>query len=254
VNKTWRFLDFESEDPYVNMAIEEAIARKVGEGETPNTLRLWRNKNAVVIGNFQSLKQEVNMQECARLGVCLVRRFTGGGAVYHDLGNLNYSMSIVKDDPLVVRDPIQVYSYLSRFVVEAIRLIGVNSEFKPPSEISVNGLKISGSACSMKWGTVFLHGSILVDTDLEALSRVLCATDICEDHPYVRSVKRDVTCLKRELGRDVTMVEVKNALEHEMQETYGLTLVRRRMTRSEMQLTKKLFLEKYSTTEWNARY
>src|SRR3989449_11168104 len=78
----------------MNLAVEEAIPRMVGEGKSPSTVRFWHNSNTIVIGCFQSAKLEVNMDACKETGTEIVRRFTVGGAVYHDSGNLNYAMSL----------------------------------------------------------------------------------------------------------------------------------------------------------------
>src|SRR5436309_15265111 len=80
----------------MNLAVEEAIPRMVGEGKSPSTVRFWHNSNTIVIGCFQSAKLEVNMQACKETGTEIVRRFTGGGAVYYDSGNLNYAISLPK--------------------------------------------------------------------------------------------------------------------------------------------------------------
>src|SRR6266568_1343776 len=100
--ETWRLVDHEYRDnPYMNLAVEEAIPRMVGEGKAPSTVRFWHNSNTIVIGCFQSAKLEVNMQACKETGPEIVRRFTGGGAVDHDSGNLNYAISLRKGHRLV---------------------------------------------------------------------------------------------------------------------------------------------------------
>jgi len=83
----------------MNLAVEEAIPRVLGRGLTLNTIRFWRSPNTVVIGRSQILESEVDLDACIRHGICVVRRFTGGGAVYQDIGNLNYAVSIRRDNP-----------------------------------------------------------------------------------------------------------------------------------------------------------
>src|SRR5256885_2711764 len=100
--ETWRLVDLEyRDDPFMNMSVEEAIPRAVGEGKAPNTVRFWHNSNTIVLGCFQSALLEVNFDACKETGTTVVRRFTGGGAVYHDAGNLNYAISLRKGHPLV---------------------------------------------------------------------------------------------------------------------------------------------------------
>src|SRR2546429_6802969 len=85
----------------MNLAVEEAIPRMVGEGKAPSTVRFWHNSNTIVIGCFQSARLEVNLEACKEMGTEIVRRFTGGGAGYHDSGDLNYSISLPEGHRLV---------------------------------------------------------------------------------------------------------------------------------------------------------
>src|SRR5260370_42695965 len=100
--ETWRLLDVEyRDDPFMNMSVEEAIPREVGEGKAPNTVRFWHNSNTIVVGCFQSATLEVNFDACKETGTTVVRRFSGGGGVDHDAGYLNYAGSLKKGHPLV---------------------------------------------------------------------------------------------------------------------------------------------------------
>src|SRR5215467_12538343 len=131
----------------MNMSVEEAIPRAVGEGRVPNTVRFWHNSNTIVLGCFQSADLEVNFDTCKETGTEVVRRFTGGGAVYHDAGNLNYAISLPKGNLLVPTSDLQeVFRKLSEGSVQGLRRLGVNAEFLPINDISVGGLKVSGAA------------------------------------------------------------------------------------------------------------
>src|SRR5437667_10903392 len=173
--ETWRLLDTEyPDDPFMNMSVEEAIPRSVGEGEAPNTVRFWHNSNMIVLGCFQSADLEVNYDACKETGTQVVRRFTGGGAVYHDGGNLNYAISLKKGHPLVPDNDLQlVFQRLSEGTVDGLRSLGVHAEFQPLNVIHVDGKKVSGAAGSVTWGTVVYHGCSLVASDLATLGRVL---------------------------------------------------------------------------------
>src|SRR5207245_2820189 len=158
----------------LNLALEEAIPRLVGEGKAPSTVRFWHNSNTIVIGCFQSAKLEVNMEACKETGTEIVRRFTGGGAVYHDSGNLNYAISVRKGHRLVPDGNLQsVFQRLSEGAVEGLRELGVKAEFQPVNDIQVDGKKVSGAAGSIRWNAVFHHGCILVNSDLSILGKVL---------------------------------------------------------------------------------
>src|SRR2546428_10954430 len=121
--ETWRLVDIEySNDPFMNLAVEEAIPRMVGERKAPTTVRFWHNSNTIVIGCFQSAKLEVNMEACKETGTKIVRRFTGGGAVYHDRGELKYAILFRKGHRLDPNPKIQtVFQRLSQRARQRVR-------------------------------------------------------------------------------------------------------------------------------------
>ncbi len=248
---TWRLLDLEYSNPYMNLALEEAIPYNVGKDTSPNTIRFWRNSNAVVIGNFQSAKREVNLDWCNKHRTAVGRRFTGGGAVYHDLGNLNCSISVRRDHPLIKTDLEGTFVELSHGVIEGLKLLGAPVRFEPPSGILVNGRKISGGAGALKGGFVFHHCSILVSSDLKMLSEVLSSSENSIGEPCVRSAKKAVSNLSIELDRELTITEVKDSLIIGFEKAFAIELAKGETTTEERVLAEKLYNEKYSKEEWN---
>jgi len=251
LEEAWRSLNVEYDDPYMNLAVEEAIARKVGEGKVPNTVRFWRNLNAVVIGYFQSVELEVNLEACENFGTTISRRFTGGGAVYQDHGNLNYAISIRKGHPLIPEDLTETFKILSSGTVEGLRMLGLKAEFKPLNDIQINGRKVSGAAGSIRWGTVFHHGSILVSSNLNILSKVLDAPNGRLEDKHVRSARRTVTTVRDELRRGISIDEVKEKIRKGIEEAYGIRLIEGILMKEEELLAEELLQGKYSTRDWN---
>ena len=249
--ETWRLLDLEYSNPYMNLALEEVIPYNVGKGTSPNTIRFWRNSNAVVIGNFQSAKREVNLDWCNKHRTAVGRRFTGGGAVYHDLGNLNCSISVRRNHRLIKIDLEETFARLSQGVTEGLRLLGAPVRFEPPSNIQANGRKISGGAGALKGGFVFHHCSILVSSDLEMLADALSSSEDSVGEPSVRSVKKTISNLSIELNRELTMTEVKDSLIRGFEEIFAIQLAEGEITIEERALVEKLYNEKYSKEEWN---
>jgi lipoate-protein ligase A len=249
--ETWRLLDLEYENSYLNLALEEAIPTIVGKGLMPNTVRFWRNPNTVVVGYFQSVPLEVNFEACKKYGTAIVRRFTGGGAVYHDHGNLNYAISLHNDHRLVKSDITETFKALSTGVVAGLREIGLNAIHEPTNCFHVRGRKIGGAAGSIKGGFVFYHGSILVNSDLHVLSEVLNSSNESFPSKYVRSVKRDVSTLSYELGRDLPIQEVKEALRKAFEKTFIIEFAEIGLAEEEEMLCQRLFKEKYSIEAWN---
>ncbi len=235
MTETWRVVDVEyPDDPFMNMAVEEAIPRAVGEGAAPPTVRFWHNSNTIVLGCFQ------------------VRRFTGGGAVYHDAGNLNYAISLRKGHPLVPGSDLQeVFRKLSEGSVQGLRKLGVNAEFQPINDISVEGKKVSGAAGSVKWGSVFHHGCILVASDLAILGKVLNVSKAKLADKHVASVQKRVTTIRDELHRNIGTREVRDSIVQGIQDSYNVHLEKGNLTGREMSLAKELYQAKYVRDEWN---
>jgi lipoate-protein ligase A len=234
----------------MNMALEEAIPISVGNFGSPNTVRFWRNQNAVVIGNFQSAEMEVNLTECKKHQTTLVRRFTGGGAVYQDLGNLNCAISLSKHHWLVKSDFAETFSRLSNGLAKGLRLLGVEAHYEPPNSLEVNGRKIVGSACVIRSKFVFQHSSILINSDLQKLSMLL-EFNSTVTRLAVRSVRKKVSNLAAELGRELTMDEVKRSLIKSFEKEFAVKLAESRVTEKEKTLAEKLRIEKYSKDTWN---
>jgi lipoate---protein ligase len=246
-------IDVEYRDnPFMNMAVEEAIPRVVGEGKSPSTVRFWHNSNTIVIGCFQSARLEVNMEACKETGTEIVRRFTGGGAVYHDVGNLNYAISLRKGHRLVPDENLQlVFQRLSEGAVEGLRKLGVKAEFQPVNDIQVEGKKVSGAAGSIRWNTIFHHGCILVNSDLSILGRVLNVPRVKLEDRHVASVQKRVTTVRDELGREISTREVRDAIVNGIETCYRVRAEPGDLTKEELGLAEELYQTKYSRLEWN---
>jgi lipoate---protein ligase len=251
--ETWRLVDVEYlRDPFMNMSVEEAIPRMVGEGKAPSTVRFWHNSNTIVIGCFQSAKLEVNMEACKETGTEIVRRFTGGGAVYHDSGNLNYAISLQKGHRLVPDQNLQsVFQKLSEGAVAGLRELGIKAEFQPINDIQVDGKKVSGAAGSIRWNSVFHHGCILVNSDLSILGKVLNVPRVKLEDRHVASVQKRVTTVRDELGREVSTREVQDAIMNGMESCYGVRVEPGDLKKEELGLADELYQTKYSRLEWN---
>ena len=248
----WRLLEAEYDDPYLNMALEEAIPTMVGRRIVPETVRLWRNLRAVAIGRFQRVESEVDLEVCRRRCVDIVRRFTGGGAVYQDHGNLNYAISLQGDNSLLRGDILEDFQSLSRGVISGLRRLGLNAEYGRKNLIHIGGLKLSGIAGSSSAESFFLHGTLLVSTDLSILSEVLRGPgSLTSGRQGVQSVRSPVTSLRNALGGDICFEAVRKALLEGFEEAFQVNLVSNRPSREEEELARRLYETKYSKREWN---
>ncbi|MCL1849741.1 MAG: lipoate--protein ligase family protein, partial [Clostridiales bacterium] len=152
-----KYFESSSTDPYFNLALEEYF---LGLGTEEDIFLLWQNDNTVVVGRFQNTAQEINERFCRENHVRIVRRNSGGGAVYHDLGNLNFSIITNYKQG----DDISFGRFLFK-ICEALKNIGVNAELHGRNDLVVNGLKISGSAQAIRLGRILLHGTLLCRSD-----------------------------------------------------------------------------------------
>lgn len=250
--KKLRVLLFETpEDPYMNLAIEEAIVRaRSAEIIEDDTLRLWRNKNAVIIGYFQVAEEEVDLRKTSELRIPVVRRFTGGGAVYHDLGNLNYAITVKPKDksPDIINN---VYGFLLKGALIALEKIGVKPHVENINDIVVGDKKISGTAASIRWNTLFLHGSLLVSADLSILASVLKVPLKKLLDKKIKDVKYRVTRLQDILGREVTYKELIESFIKGYSELLHAEPYIDMVSKEELEIASILYRERYTKKEWN---
>lgn len=248
----WRVMGLDVNDAYMNMAIDEAICRLRSQGKSPNTIRLYRWKpSAVSIGYFQILEQEVDVDACKRLGVDIIRRITGGGAVYHSYeGEVTYSVIVNQDHPKIPHDILRSYEVICSGITLAMKDLGISAEFKPINDIDVNGKKISGNAQTRRWNVVLQHGTILLDTDIKTMFTVLKISKEKMSDKLIKSAEERVTTIRRELGRRVSFKEAAEALKIAFPKVFDVKLVEGVLSREEKELASKLRKQKYSTPEW----
>ena len=254
MSESWRFLNLKVEDAYTNMAVDEALAYARGEGRSRNTLRFYMwEPSTVVVGYFQSVEDEVDVEECRRHGIDIIRRISGGGAVLNSSeGVFTYSIVIPEDDPLVSKDVTESYRFFCNGIVEGLDLLGIKAEFKPINDIIVRGKKISGNAQIRRHGVVLHHGTILVEFDARLMFNVLKIPEEKLSDKMIQNAEERVTTIRRELGRNVSIEEARQALYKGFRKALGVELVPGRLSDYELQLVEK-YREKYTSPEWNFR-
>jgi lipoate-protein ligase A len=165
---------------------------------------------------------------------------------------LNYAISLRKGHPLVPNQDLQsVFQKLSKGTIEGLRKLGVKAEFQPVNDIQVEGKKVSGAAGSIRWNSVFHHGCILVNSDLSILGRVLNVPRVKLEDRHVASVRKRVTTVRDELGRDISTSEVRDAVVDGIESCYGVRVMPGDLTKEEKGLAEELYQTKYSRLEWN---
>ena len=253
----WRLLGLETHDAYMNMAIDEAMLNARTMNAVPDTMRFYRwNPSAVSIGKFQNAENEAHLENCQRLGIDVVRRITGGGAVYHDVdGEITYSLIARKED-LNSNDITTVYAKVYAGLTEALEILGLSADFnegnvKACPNLTVNGKKISGSAQSHKKDVVLQHGTLMLSVNLEKMFTFLRVPWAKTCVEVVSVAKHKLTSVESEAQRNVAIDDVVRALIEGFQRTLNIRLVPGELTAYERELAERLCKEKYSTNEWN---
>ncbi|NHI89865.1 MAG: lipoate--protein ligase family protein [Candidatus Thorarchaeota archaeon] len=257
---TWRLIHENSTDIYRNLAVDEAVARSKADQEgVSNSLRFWRAKRAVVIGRFQCVHKEVDLAYCKENKIGIARRFTGGGSVYHDLGNLNFSICVGRDEDYVPRTLKEIYDLFIGNISAALQSLGVPTRYDPVrSCIRISDLKITGTAGWLKRGTAFLHGTLLVKANLEMLAQSLAPPAhqpvFLRDRTRVRCMdsKRDyVTNISDQVDDCPSKDEIKNAIVQSLEKISNQRFHSGVLTKEEKDTAEALYQSRYSQTEWN---
>lgn len=238
----WRLVDSDLAAPAFTAACDEAMMLARHQGIIPNSLHLYRRAVPTVsIGYFEKVEEAVDLDAMKRRGVRLVRRVSGGSAIYTDPGQVIYS--VVLESKLVPESPNATFEMICKGVIKALEYLGVKAEFKPVNDILVSGRKISGSAQTRKWDVVLQHGTLMVDTDFEAMFAVL--------RPGKKGRSRDsLTSLAMELNEVPPMEKVKQALVDGFASAFEAEIVKGTLTCFEESTIKRLVKERYGREDY----
>lgn len=232
----FKFITHDIRNPYFNLASEEYLLK----GTDGYYFYLWINDPAVIVGVNQNAIEEVNQGYVNQNGIKVVRRLTGGGAVYHDGGNLCYTV-IAPYNPNE-----NGYLKFTAPVIEYLNQLGVNACFGGRNDILVDGKKISGNAQTVYNGRVMHHGTLLFDTDTNVLTSALNPNKLKMQSKGIKSVRSRVVNLKEYLP-DFTVGKLKDGLKEKfltVADNYEFNQV-------DINAIEKLVAEKYSRYEWN---
>jgi lipoate-protein ligase A len=268
----------------MNMALDEALLVLIGRGESPPTLRLYGwSRPTVSLGYFQRASAEIDLEACSAAGVPVVRRPTGGRAVFHD-DEVTYS--VILPQACIAGSVLESYRVLSAGILQALSFLGLRGElacpgvrgpasglmpaqravpqdgmqaacFDAPSwyETLVGGRKIIGSAQTRQGGGLLQHGSLLVGFDAPRLAGLLRsgARGEVDRADLALRLESRVTSLQAEMGRRPRRAEVQRAIACGMASALGLYLVQGGYTDKELTLARRLHRTKYRTKEWTMR-
>lgn len=236
-----KVFDSTNTDVYFNLAMEEYLFKNCVDTEF---LLLWKNHNSIVLGKHQNIFEEINLAAVAESGIPVARRNTGGGTVFHDEQNLNYSFIRNSEG-----DGFTNYEQFLTPVIKALNEMGIPAIKRRTSDIAIGEQKISGSAQTIKKGRVLHHGTLLYNSDLSLLKNLLKTTAGKITSKSVKSVRSEVTNIKKHMtDQSMTMAVFKDTLLEKLLPD-GFEKVS--LTEADIQAIQILVDEKYSQWEWN---
>ena len=232
-----------SSDCYFNLALEEHFLRDFDD----DVFMLWQNDKTIVVGKNQNTLAEINIDYVKENGIRVVRRITGGGAVYHDMGNINFTY--------IVNHEGEWDRSFSRFaipIINALGKLGISAEVSGRNDIVACGRKISGNAQTMLNGRLLHHGTLLFDVDMSILKNALSPDKEKIESKGIKSVESRVANLSELTGQSIDAGKLTMLIRDEVKKLGDV--VDYQITDEDTQIAEKLADEKYRTWEWNFGY
>jgi len=230
-------------NPYFNLALEEYLMKQAELDD--DKLILWQNAPTIVIGKHQNALAEINYPYVQENNIQVVRRLTGGGAVYHDLGNLNFTL-LLNHDHLATTD----FAVFAEPIIYCLSTLGVRAEFNGRNDIGVDYKKFSGNAQYLYKNTILHHGTILFDSDLSVLGQALKPKKKYISRA-VKSVQSLVTNLKPYLPDDLSLPVFKQLLAESIFAYHNRPYQEYELSEQDIQAVNQLVADKYSSWAWN---
>lgn len=231
-----------SHDPAYNIALEAYAFRELAALD--EIFILWINEPAIIIGKHQNTIEEINKAFTDEHGIHVVRRLSGGGAVYHDLNNLNYTIISNKSDEGAFD-----FKTFSKPVIDTLANLGVKAEFTGRNDLEIDGKKFCGNAQAYYKGRMMHHGCLLFDVDMSVLGQALKVSKDKIESKGVKSVRARVTNIVDELPEKITVQEFSDALLNQMKKEYP-DMDEYVLTDEDLSAIQKLRDEQFATWDW----
>lgn len=230
-----------SNNPYYNLAFEEYVLKNIVTDE--DIILLWRNEPTVVVGRNQNTYEEINYDYLLKNNINVVRRISGGGAVYHDLGNINFTF--------ITNTTTNSFAKLAIPIIKALKTLGINATFSGRNDILVNDKKFSGNAQYFYKKRMFQHGTLLFDTNLNMIPKVLNLDPSKVMSKGIKSYKSRVTNIKPLLSKPINIDQFMEYLLKFILKTEDISKKVLTLNEKQKQDIIDLMNNKYLTWEWN---
>lgn len=231
-------------DPYFNLAAEEYVLKNFER----DSFMLWRNEPAIIVGKHQNTLAEINQEYVKENMIKVVRRLSGGGAVFHDLGNLNFTFIASGENHQLVD-----FRKFTQPILEVLQKLEIEARFEGRNDLTIDGRKFSGNAEHVHKNRVLHHGTLLFSSQMADLSSALKVDPDKFQDKAVKSVRSRVTNISEHLKMPLTVLEFRDlVLKHVMESTPGAELYS--FTQDDIAAIARLRDEKYITWDWNFGY
>ncbi len=251
----WRYIEEDQVSADYGLATDEFLMRyyPVQHPRPEPTLRLYTYRShCALVGRFQNMEAELHLENCRRLGVQIGRRPTGGGAILMGEDQLGVCLTLSTAPDPALAHPAEAYRRFSGPLIQALRELGIEARFRPKNDLEVNGRKIAGLGVYYDpHGALLFHASLLVDLDIPLMLKVLnIPREKYSDRVMIRSVRQRLTTVSRELGRKVSVGEIRTRIAGSFERLFQMTLQPTPISTEERAAIERLAREKYRREEW----
>ncbi len=236
------YIESKSKDPYFNLAMEEYVFEHMDRKKS--YFMLWQNENTIVVGKYQNTAEEINQEFVDQNSVKVVRRLSGGGAVYHDIGNLNFTFIVDKESNSDFN-----FRYFVEPIVRTLACFGIKGEFTGRNDVVIGGKKFSGNSQYIRNERILHHGCIMLDSNLTNVSSALKPKAAKFDSKSVKSIPSRVTTINANSETPISMETFKCELEKQIFQAGHID--KYTFDENDRMLIEKIKKDRYETWEWN---